>query len=467
MTPLALCAVLGAGAWPAPDPVPLTPADAVRAAAADARAMERGDPARAFQTRYLAAQHLSPAERLDLFAVDSLHVNLISREATIAKPRRVNAWLWAVDVRDYGWRRETFGALTFGTGAREPYFHVQVIDVKGGRTPAGAPWLPAADLADLIRITGSQTPIVRADWFLHRTAIQEGRGESGYYDFLSLGSRKDAEKLAGLDRKSAEEIYREQAAVIHESGVALQGRQLFRYSTIAGSWWESRDTKAEESGRDDRNPVRRLLADYKHDAEEIVFTLPNRLPAFYLSDAAGKGIGSAPPDIASDSKSPTNDKRVHVGLSCIRCHTRGGLIGFDDLFRRVYSGDRLRAADDKLERRLRSVYLGPIQRAFTRDTEDYAEAIGDACGLTPAGLAAAYSRQWSRYADEPVDVVRAAAETGFAEGEFLKRIRAYATAQRINDPVLLMFVGPEPRAMRREQFEELFPLLMTALEKKP
>ena len=474
MTPLALCAVLGAASWPVPDPVPLSPADAVRAAAADLRKVAAADPRRAFATRYLAAQHLSPAERLELQAVDNLHVNLISREGLVKRLRAVTPWLWAADTRDYGWRRETFGALTFGTGAVEPYFHVQTLGADGkSRTPAGAHWLPADDLAYLIATTGSQTPVVRADWFLNRTAVQEGRGEAGYYDFLQLTSRKDAEKLAGLDRARAEEIFREKAAVIQDSGVAVGGgRQIFRYGTTAGGWWETRDTLADKGMRDRRNPVRNLLDDYRHDAEEIVFTLPNRLPGFYLSDAAGKRAAFAPPDIASDNRSPSNDKRVHSCLSCVRCHTRGGLIPFEDLFRGRFD-DSLRAADDKLERRLRSVYLGPILRDFKRDTEDFAAAIEEASGMKAEAASAAYARQWSRYADEPVDAKRAAAETGFTEEEFLRRVRAFAASETkrvgVADLVLLvLLVGPEPRSLRREQFEELFPLLMTALaEGKP
>lgn len=466
MTPAAICVVVGVAAWPAPDNAPIGPADAVRAAAADLRRVAAADPARARETRYLTAAHVPLGERADLYAVVSYHVNGLSREATIVRPRRVNDWLWAVDLRDYGWKRERFGALVGERIALEPYYHA--IEATT-RAAVNAPWLTpaAADITYLNTATGSVVPIVRADWFLSRTFIQEGRGEFGYYDFLELRSRADAEKLAGLDRKKAEDLYREQAAVIQDSGVAVAGsRQLFRFSTIAGNWWETRDVLADKSLRDRRNPVRNLLGDYQHDAEEIVFTLPNRLPGFYLSDAAGKGVASAPPDIASDHRSASNDKRVHAGMSCVRCHTRGGLIPFDDLFRGRFD-TTLRAADDKLERRLRSVYLGPIRRAFDRDADDYASAIADACGLTPAGLSAAVGRQWSRYADEPVTVERAAAETGFEPAEFLTRVRAFAARQRIADPVLLLFVGPDPRAMRREQFEELFPLLMSALETKP
>jgi hypothetical protein len=471
MTPLALCAVLGAASWPVPDPAPLSPADAVRVAAADLRRVAAADPRKAFATRYLSAHALPNGERAELYSVISYHVNGISREATLVRPRKVTDWLWAVDIRDYGWTRETFGAVASG-GNVDPYFHVRALGADGKAVDVSAPWLPPDDLGYLLQTTGSNSPVLRADWFLYRTAVQEGRRDAGYFDFLRLKSRADAEKLAGLDRKAAESIFREQAAVIQDSGVALQGRQLFRYSTISGNWWETRDTKADESTRDDRNPVRRLLTDYKHDAEEIVFTLPNRLPGFYLSDSKGVQVNSAPPDIASDSKSASNDRRVHASLSCVRCHTRGGLIPFGDLFRGRFDGT-LRAADDKVERRLRSVYLGPIQRAFDRDAEDYAAVLADACGLTPTGLSAAFGRQWSRYADEPVDAARAAAETGFTEEEFLRRVRAFAKAETrrvgVADLVLLvLLVGPEPRSLRREQFEELYPLLMTALaEGKP
>lgn len=466
MTPLALCAVLGAASWPTPDAAVLTPADAVRVAAADLRRVAATDPARAFQTRYLSAHNFPPAEREEIYAVASYWVNSLSREALLAKPRRVTPWLFAVVLDDYAWKRERFGSLIFAKGAVEPYFHVQSLDAKGATVPAGAPWLPAADLAYLIATTGSETPIVRVDWFLNRTGIQEGRDGYGYLNFLEIPSRRDAEDLAGLDRKKAEARRRELAAVVESSGVALQGRQLFRFDTIGGVWWESRDVKAESNGRGDKNAARNLFGDYKHDAEEIVAELPNRLPFYYLSDAAGKGIASAPPDIAADSKSPSNDKRVHVGMSCVRCHTRAGLIAFDDLYRRQFSAERLQALDPALQRRIRAAYSEEIVEPWEGDVTKFGRAITRASGMTPAGLSEAYSRQWSRYLDEPVDVSRAAAETGFDPAEFVKRIDAYAKRTAVNDPVLLLFVGREPRSMRRENFEELYGLLMLALGEK-
>ncbi|HYE78131.1 MAG TPA: hypothetical protein VEI97_09100, partial [bacterium] len=103
-----------------------------------------------------------------------------------------------------------------------------------------APWLGKPEvIAELATLLDSEVPIVRADWFLYRTSQQVGRGGAGYYDFLGLSSRKDAEELAGLDVKTAQRVRREMAALVDDSGVALNNRQVVWYATVAGSWWET------------------------------------------------------------------------------------------------------------------------------------------------------------------------------------------------------------------------------------
>lgn len=462
-------AIVGTLLLLAPPPGVPTAADAVRAALADVR---RLDAATARHTRYLSAHHVAAAaDRDELYAVTGYHVNALSRRPLIARPRLVTSWLWAVDVRDYGWTPERFGQLVFGKGAVEPYFHVQLIGGDGKADfPALAPWLPAAESAEMADRTVSQVPIVRADWLFHRTAIQEGRAGFGYYDFLELRSRADAERLAGLDRSKAAEVFREQAGVIHQSGVTLQARQVFRYATIAGAWWESRDVSNETGGRGAKNAARNLLDDYRHDAEEIVFTLPNGLPGFYLSNAAGVGVASAPPDIASDHKSTDNDRRVHASKSCVVCHTAGGLIPFADDLRRAAgpgSGQAIGSPDPDRLQRLRAVYLGPIQRAFDRDAADFGDAIERASGLKPAGLSAAVSRVWSRYLDRPVGPAEAAAEVGLPEAEFVARLARAKAANPLTDPVLSQLTARPPVPIRREHWEELFPLVMTAVGDRP
>lgn len=468
MNSLAACALIGAAGWPPPDPAPPSAADAVRAAAADCA---RLDPATAGYTRYLSAHNNTPAERRVLYAVLCYHANAMSREGTLSRPRKVNAYLWAVDLRDYRWDKGTYGQLVYNPKAAEPYFHVvgnpRLYQHNGADylNSIPAPWLPVVEMGLLAERTGSGASILRADWFLDRTALQEGRDGFGYLDFLYLTARKDAEALAGLDRKKAEDIFREQAGIIALSGVAAMPRQVFRYSTVAGAWWETRDVKAESFGREEKNAVRLLLNDYKHDAEEIVFTLPNRLPGYFLSDAAGKLIRSAPPDVASDKTSRNNDARVHVALSCVRCHVSAGLKPLDDYARRVYRAGgplALGASDDAKYRRLKAVYLGPLERAFAADVAEFTAATADACGLTPAGLSKAMADRFSAYLDEPVTAERAAAECGVTPAEFAARLKGWAARNRLVDPVLAGLLAGE--GVRREMFEEAYPLLMPIID---
>lgn len=438
-------------------------AEAVRVAAADAAKL---DAQVLLTTRYISAHHLAKEELDSAYVVTSYHVNLLSRKGIIKRPRKVNDWLWCIDIDDYGWARPRFGQLVFSKFALEPYFHVQVLDGKGGKVVSHAPWLPANEIVYLSTVCDSMVPIVRYDWFINRTAMQEGRDGFGYYDFLEFKSRADAEKLAGLDRKAAEKLFREQAAVIDESGVALQSRQIFRYATISGSWWETRDTNGDDNSKDAKNPIRKLLDDYKHDAEEIVFTLPNRLPGYYLSNAVGKGVASAPPDIASDGKSVNNDRRVHACLSCVRCHVSNGLINFDDLFRDQFAfgeGLNIKSPDKDFINRLNSVYLGKIKKDYKMDVENYGDAIKDASGLDAEAARLAYVKSWSVYIDEGITVSRAAREVGLEEKDFILKLKNYARVNKVVDPVLSKYLKKEPGVIRREHFEEAFSLLMLTL----
>lgn len=482
------------GPAPAPRPAgPVTFAAAVAAALADA---EQLPPEQATQTRYLDARHLPDADRRELRAVLSYHANGLSRESKRVPVRAVTAWLWAVRLDDYRWPAETWEKLA----AKNVYYAAKAkVTVPGapvtktravtrtdqyGRSyqateeyqEAGpavvrddvivAPWLPPAEAARLVTLTGSKTPVVRGDQFLFLTLAQADRAGHGYYDWLGLKARKDAEDLAALDRKKAAELYRELAAIVPVSGVSPNNRQVFRFATLAGGWWETRDAK---SSAGPQNAVSNLLDDFKHEAEEIVFTLPNGLPGYYLSDAKGAQVDTAPDTIAADHRSTNNDRRVHAGYSCVACHQDAGLKPIRDYARRIYNPDTglalgALALDAPKARRLESAYLGPLDRAYKRDVADFAEAVEDVSGLKGPELAKAVERQWSLYLDEPVTLAKAAAEAGYAPADLRDRLRRYARERGIADPVLAAFLTDDPFPVRREHFEERFSLLMLALQ---
>lgn len=481
---------------PAPRPAgPIGFAAIVSAALADAQSLPAGLAA---NTRYLSAAHLPPTERRELYAVLAYHVNGLSRESKLRPPRKVTEWLWAVDLGDYRWSRDVWedlrranhyfaikvqtpGAAKLVTKTRpkkvgtysdgRPYYEgteeytEQGVAVAAKEDHIAAPWLPAKDAAALLLLTGSAAPIVRADGFLFQTFAQSGRAGHGYYDWLGLKKRADAEQLAALDRKKAEDLYRELAAIVPVSGVSPQNRQVFRYATITGAWWETRDAF---TSADKQNAVANLLDDYKHDAEEVVFALPNGLPGYYLSDAKGVQQDTAPDTIAADHDATNNDRRVHVGYSCAGCHQDGGLKPVRDYARKLYAADTgaqlaTIGLDLAKAKRLESVYLGPLEKAYKRDAGDFTDAINEACGLKPAELSKAVRRQWSRYIDEPVTLDRAAAECGVTPAELRAALRTHARTKGVIDPVLVGYLIEDPPPIRREHFQERFAVLMLIL----
>src|SRR5687768_11910090 len=115
-----LLAVPSAEVAPMPQPAgPITFADVVRTAAADAASLPLDQAAR---TRYLDARNLPAATRREAFAVLAYHVNALSRESKRTPPREVMPWLWAIRLDDYRWSADTWESLA-GFNA---YFAIRV-----------------------------------------------------------------------------------------------------------------------------------------------------------------------------------------------------------------------------------------------------------------------------------------------------------------------------------------------------
>src|SRR5581483_6436678 len=390
---------------PAPPAAPVPFGAATAAALADAKSLP---PGAAAVTRYLDARHLAgdPDVLAEHYAAVSDAANKLSREGEIRRPRKVTPWLWAVDFRDYRWNETVWGEL-----AKVNHYHL--VPLKGAETPPvrktrqvtkydqynrpyyateeyTEPGAKAADtfapmfgddpgFAELVTLTGSATPVIRADDWLFQTAIQAGRKGHGYYDWFAFKKLEDIERFARLDRKGSEELYLDRAEMVPQSSVGGPevDRLILFVKSLGGWWFETRDAKTK---KEKANVTTQLLDDYKFDARMVVYRLPNGLPGFALSDAAGKLVDSAPDDIAADSESTNQDHRVHVGYSCSACHDRAGLKSFRPWSRKIYhpsTGARLATPDgidDDLARRIRSAYLAPLEKQFAAAEADFAEA---------------------------------------------------------------------------------------------
>lgn len=465
------------------------PADAYAAAEADARKLtaEQALYARWFDTSTFPAKRAG-----DSFAAFVFHVNCLSRQAEFAPLVKVTPTLVRLDLRDIG-----LDNLAVWERLRdvEPYFHTQLVaqtdltvkrawpgDVEykrdfyadqvktGTKFAVTAPWIDAKNAESLIKLTYTEIPVVRADWFFSQTAACTDDRKASYYDFLGIKKEDDIAKLTGLDRAAARRIQRETAAIIARSGVALHNRQIYRFNAIAGGYWETLDVK-ESTGK--KNAIRQLNGDFKPDAKEVYFSLPNRLWGLAAVNAANGELQASVPDfIAPDHESTSNDRRITASVSCIRCHTEG-LRPIDDYARKFYSidpakgGALLTSPDyDKLKR-LQRLYLGDLQSDYELDQAVYTRALARLLGplWTPQKVAGAYARVWEQYVDSTVSIEQLALELGCTPEKMLAAFEAAVKAKAGNaDPVLIGYIRKPPFLARREHIEESFGVMALAVK---
>lgn len=445
------------------------------AALADARKL---DPVTAALTRYLSFAQVPAELRGDARRVVNLWANNLSREAEFYRPRRVTETVFAVNVLDYGWDPQTWEKLA----DEDPYYHVQVTfqagtqgkryfpaeksykagwylaDFKVTKTVAAiAPWLPAADAAELVARCQSAAPIVRADWWFSRAAIQAGRKGTGYYDWLQVKDLKTFDSLIGFDRKKSQDVKREVGGIVVRSGVSNFSRQVFREQSITGGRWETRDVL--DDNKDARNAGRQLDRDFKPQAFETYGRLPNDLYAYGLFDDKGATQETAPDRIGADKTAPGNDPRIHVGLSCQRCHVEG-LRPVADRARQRYSGPvRLNVADPVEARRLHQLYLGELQGRLDEDNASYAKALKTGFGWKPDEAAKAVGALWAWYQEADLLPADLAAEFGVLEADYLAKLRAYYKANQLSDPVLADHLANPPLPIRRDDVEQLYAIV--------
>jgi len=467
-----------------PSGVCSSPKLAVSSAVADVRTLPSDSRVR---VRYLSLYHLHGEEREELLKALVFHVNQLSKEVELVKLRLVNPHLVRLDIADPIWDAQVYDRLADG----DFYFSTKAITTvvvtekkhwPGGKWKDGqeygaqdyeekvekkvaqtitAPWLDPGEIGELVRLTQSRAPILRADWFIVQTAAQVDR-VVGYYDLLGAKDRDEFERIVGVDRKAAARLKKETAAMLSRSGVAINNRQVLRLQALTGSYWMTLDS---QKSQDTGNAIRLLNGDFKHEAEEIFGTLPNGLFAYFLSDAGGKRQESVPDTIAHDSRSTSNDLRIHPGISCIRCHVEG-IRPIADTGRALFAGDPIVLQSPIYEKykRLTRLYLSDLQKHIRRDNEDLADVLRRINGLTPQENAKLFARVWSRYVDEDLGLEASARELGVTKNRLLAVLNEQLKRQGSLDHVAAMFLAGLP--VRREHFEELFGTLSLSVAEK-
>jgi len=309
-----------------------------------------------------------------------------------------------------------------------------------------------ADFAALKQAMRTELPVVRGDWFIR--TITQG---NVYQELLDLpGNISRIEERIGVDAERNILNRRVVRAGLKDSGVSFSNRVVERHQSKFGAYYKSYDF---ETSRDDQNIFRnplgpanletRKLSDeaaFVHNGGEMIFTLPNGLHGYYLSDAAGNFLDPAPDTIVQD---PTRkDLTVRNGTSCFTCHAAGWIPVSDEIRGRA---SRQRFSSRELEL-IRDLYPQPAAtlEQFTSDIAAYTAVLAK-LGITGGGEPVSAA---TLYYDQDMDAKAMAFEldiTPQAMQDLLtskESVRRELQIRRATSPV------------KRKAFERAFPKLL-------
>jgi hypothetical protein len=432
------------------------------------------------EVRYLWVHHTDPRTKKLACQVLFAHVNSLSREPDIVPPAVVledgSVWrfpnireedyakvaLIRLVCRDYRWDRTEFFHLI----EQDAFLHHPAL-LDGEKGYPLAPWLAETEadrqnLATLVNATQSQVPMLRADNFFWQTAIQEDR-IVGYYGLLGFKDQRSFEAAVGFDRRASQAFVVELLAAVDLSGVTIQPRRIERDEKIAGAFWQSFDNR---KALGNRNPLRTLNDEFRHDASEFYAHLANGLWANFLANAQGVAQNSAPDIVGRDSRTHNNDGRIHVYLGCVRCHKNAGLHDIRDAVRRRAKFPTFpQSPDYRAAVELRQKYLRRLDPFMARDRERYTTALAECNGLTPEQHSGNLEDYYA-YVDSPVGIDRAADDLGTTPVKLLTALREQADREKNRpgaDVVLGAFLSVPPDPIPYDQWLEAVPLAHLAL----
>lgn len=357
---------------------------------------------------------------------------------------------------------------------------------KGDRFVIAARWLPQKETDELRALLQTETPIVWFDWFFVQTARQtslrnDDNPGCGYYDFLGLKNRAAFFRFIGLNEKEAIRLYQQWREAVRKSGVSQQNRIIDWKNAITGRAIVTLDTFVEKG----RGIAARNLRDGElaHDAEEWYGFTPFGIMVHFLSDAKGNRIASAPDKIGPDDSALRigRDGRIHVNLSCIRCHgPKDMLMPVRGYARRIFRHGgiiKLQDPDEKVTQELEAQYLSDLEWILDRDRAKYTRAVARVTSLRPGdpGLSCTkatllYGRAWNEYVERDVTAASFALSLGVSEEKLLEGIRRNTVAMKPGgkkvggrgggDLVLAVLIDDPADTLTRLEAEDSYALAM-------
>jgi len=296
-------------------------------------------------------------------------------------------------LRDYKWPAEAWEVLA----KEEPYFFIE--------------WLDPSTAKLLSDESKSSLALLRMDYFIAKTSY-----EPHYSQFLSLPDTvNELQKKFAVQVEDVERLSLNAGGAVLSSIVALHNRQLERYPTITGYFWQSYDVinnKGKRSVIDNVEGVER-------DGGEFIWSLPNGLQGYYLANAKGEQLSIVPAGIAQDSKTPFQDKQVYVARSCVLCHATG-INTFSDVISKLIRGRQIQLKSYNHDRALslEEFYLSDLGEKIVQDQEIYQRAVRRCNGSDVDDNAARYTNVVFAYEQQKVNLETAAREVGISADKF-------------------------------------------------
>lgn len=437
-------------------------------------------------TRFIDFSTIPAARRADAVRVWKGHANQLSRAPDLTYFRKVNDTLYAALIEEFGWRRETWEALA----KIDPFFHENEVrvekvtvrkiwpggpDRKGIDFPRGyaydaveqrtvvrsqlAPWTLPLDHLQLANLVNSDAPLVDAAWLFVQTArqlsLRNKQTGAGYADFVGFKNRAEFQKLAKFNEQDSIDIGRETRAAVDKSGVATQNRQVVRFQALTGAYWVTLDTNDSQNRG---NAIRNLgRGEMLHQAEEIYLQGANGFFYFFLGDDKGVRQDTAPDFIGPDSSplNTSNDGRIHLCASCVKCHIEG-LRPLNDFVRRTMRDPlAVQTPDVKKFIELKRAYFSNLEKQLQRDREVYIDALNEATGWTPPQFAKAFAEFWDYYAETDWGPAEIARQMGVQEDKLLDSLKAEARRTGRLDLVLAGLLQQPPAKLRTVHYEEV------------
>ncbi len=296
-------------------------------------------------------------------------INSLSFQPTLVIPEAIEAegTIFAIDLRDVGWDRNDL------------WKEVLRVYPYGLKHDRAADRSFAQLSADVYRMAASDLPHIRADWFI-ATASRPPL----YHTMLELPEdTKELEKKLNVNVDEDFQRNRLARAGFATSGVSAQNRLVDRHKAAFGMYWKSYDFKTNEG---DGNLFRRPLGPkftgnefdslaFVSDGGEMIFTLPNGLQGYFLTDGVGKRIDSGPVEVVSDALKTSGTPAIVTGLSCMACHKHGPVRFKDTLSAGASLGGAARAKLDEL-----IPTPEKMDRLLSEDEAKFLTALATACG---------------------------------------------------------------------------------------